>query len=131
MSERIGRCQCGEIRVICQGEPVRVGVCHCWECQRRSGGPFAVQARWETKNVRTEGTPKEWSRTGDEGTTATFRFCGTCGSTVWYTNEGMPELIAVAYGAFNDLTLPPPKYSVYEVRRHKWVRLPDDIEHLD
>lgn len=130
MSERVGTCQCGQIRVICQGEPVRVGICHCFECQKRSGGPFAVQARWEPQNVRTEGTPKEWSRKGDEGTSATFRFCPNCGSTVWYTNEGM-DLIAVAIGAFGDTSLPDPQYSVYEARMHKWVRLPDEIEHLD
>lgn len=131
MSERIGTCQCGQLRVICEGEPLRVGMCHCLECQKRSGGPFAVQARWEKSKVRTEGTPKEWSRKGDEGTSATFRFCPTCGSTVWYTNEGMPDLIAVAVGAFGDKSLPAPKYSVYEDRMHPWVRLPDDIEHLD
>ena len=131
MSERIGTCMCGELRVICEGEPIRVGICHCWECQKRSGAPFAAQARWPRDKVRTEGNPKEWTRTGDEGTKATFRFCPTCGSTLWYTNETMPDLVAVAIGAFSDTSLPAPQYSVYEARKHPWVRLPDDIEHLD
>ena len=130
MSERVGTCSCGELRVICQGEPIRVSICHCFACQKRSGGPFAAQARWAQENVRTEGTPREWVRTGDEGGKATFRFCTTCGSTLWYTLDGMPGIVAVAIGAFSDTTLPTPVYSVYEDRMHPWVRLPDGIEHM-
>jgi len=29
-----------------EGEPVRVSVCHCLECQRRTGIAFSVQARF-------------------------------------------------------------------------------------
>lgn len=130
MSERIGTCSCGQLRVVCQGEPIRVSICHCHACQKRSGGPFAAQARWAKENVRSEGTAQEWVRTGDEGGKATFRFCPTCGSTVFYTLDAMPDLVAVAIGAFCDPTLPTPVYSVYEDRMHPWVRLPDGIEHM-
>ncbi len=63
---------------------------------------------------------------------ATFRFCSTCGATVAYVNQGMPDVTAVPVGAFADPLFPPPAFSVYEDRKHPWVAvLGDDIEHMD
>ncbi len=131
MSEREARCQCGQLRIRTQSDPVRVSVCHCLECKRRSGSAFAVQARFPVENVQITGNAHQWSRTGDEGNTATFSFCPGCGSTVFYRFDADPTMIAVAVGAFADPTFPAPIYSVYEERRHPWVTLPADIERYD
>ena len=105
----------------CDGEPVRVSMCHCLACQKRSGSVFAVTARWPAERVTFEGRANEWQRTGDEGSTATFRFCPTCGATVYWDSDGIPGMIAVAAGAFADPAFPPPTVSVYGSRRHPWV----------
>jgi hypothetical protein len=42
-----------------------------------------------------------------------------------------PDVVAVPVGTFADPTFPQPNVSVYEVRQHHWVRLPDDIEPID
>jgi hypothetical protein len=58
MTETITRtatCSCGQLRVIAQGEPVRVSICHCRACQRRTGSAFGIQARWPWDQVKTEG----------------------------------------------------------------------------
>lgn len=128
---RQAQCQCGQLRVRTQGEPFRVSVCHCLDCQRRSGSVFATQARFREAQVEITGETREWSRQGDEGGGAVFSFCPTCGATVYYRNEGIPEAIAIPVGAFADPQFPAPIYSVYEVRQHAWVTLPGDIEHHD
>jgi hypothetical protein len=67
-----------------------------------------------------------------EGSKITFRFCPTCGATVYYDIDAMPGMIAVPVGAFADPTFPPPRFSVYNVRRHAWVIMPDHgVEELD
>jgi hypothetical protein len=53
-----------------------------------------------------------------------------CGSTVFYELSGAPEHTAIPVGAFADPTFPPPGRSVYDERKHSWVVLPSDIEHL-
>jgi hypothetical protein len=65
------------------------------------------------------------------GNAITFHFCPRCGSTVYYLPAAEPNLIAVPLGAFADPGFPQPTVSVYESRRHGWVGLPDEIEHLD
>jgi hypothetical protein len=131
MSSRSASCLCGQLSITCEGEPVRISICHCLACQKRSGSAFGAQARWPTENVRIEGRATEWTRIGDEGGKCTHRFCPTCGSTVYYTIDVMPGLVAVPLGAFADPTFPAPKVSVYGARKHAWVGLPADIESLD
>ena len=132
MTVRVATCRCEQLRAICTGEPVRVSVCHCLACQKRSGSAFAVQARWPDERVELTGEFKEWSQAGDSGACATFRFCATCGATVAYVNESMPGVTAIAIGAFADPNFPPPRFSVYEERKHGWVAIcGDDIEHID
>jgi hypothetical protein len=131
MTNRVATCRCGQLRAECTGEPVRVSVCHCLECQKRSGSAFAVQARWPQDQVVVTGAFKSWDRVGDSGARATFRFCPECGCTVAYVHEEMPDLIAIAVGGFADPDFPAPYYSIFEERKHRWVAvIGDGIEHI-
>lgn len=131
MSSRQAECSCGQLKVTCEGEPIRVSICHCLACQRRTGSPFGQQARWMAENVTVEGPATTFVRVGDEGCRITFRFCPTCGSTVYYDIDAMPGQIAVAVGAFAEPSFPAPVFSVYEARKHAWVTVPEGIEHMD
>jgi hypothetical protein len=130
--KHVAACSCGTLTVTCEGDPVRVSICHCLACQRRTGSIFGVQARFPKSAVTIEGTSKEWVRVGDEGTHIHFNFCPTCGATVYYTAEWMADSIALPVGAFADPTFPPPRFAVYETRRHPWAVMPDlACERLD
>lgn len=110
---------------------MRISMCHCLACQRRTGSVFGAQARWPLDRVRIAGPATEWTRIGDEGSTCRYRFCPTCGATVYYTIDDFPDIIAVPLGAFADPTFPAPTFSVYEARKHSWVSVPNDAEHMD
>jgi hypothetical protein len=125
---RTASCSCGQLRVTVTGEPVRVSICHCLNCQQRSGSLFAAQARWPREQVTIEGPSTAWRRTGDEGTIGEFHFCPVCGTTVWFAAPVDGDTIAVATGAFRDPDFPMPQYSVYDSRRHRWLQIPDGIE---
>ena len=128
ITTRTATCSCGQLRVVVEGEPIRVSMCHCRACQKRTGSAFGVQARWLRDRISTEGETHIWRRVGDEGSVIDYRFCPHCGSTVWYTQDQAPELIAVAVGAFADSTFPAPARSNYDQRRHPWVGLPEEME---
>ena len=125
-------CSCGQLHLTCEGEPVRVSICHCDACQKRTGGVFGTQARFRCEQVSSiEGRATAFTRTADSGSSVTFHFCLTCGGTLYWHLGGYPDVIAVAVGAFADPSFPAPKHSVYEARRHAWVQVPDGVEHLD
>lgn len=69
-------------------------------------------------------------RVGDEGRKSTFSFCPNCGATVHYVMEGHEESIAIPVGAFAEPGFPAPTFSVYEERKHSWVAMPENIEHV-
>lgn len=127
---RKASCRCGQLRAVAKGDPVRVSVCHCLECQKRSGSAFAVQARWRDADVEISGEAKTWERVADSGNTATYRFCPECGVTVAYVIEGWEGVTAVPVGLFADPEFPAPKFSVYEHRKHDWVSVDvEDMQH--
>ena len=128
MTQRSARCTCGRLTATTSADPIRISVCHCLACQRRSGSVFAAQARFPTSAVTVAGHSSTYVRTGDAGGRATFHFCPTCGDTVYFTNEGV-DSIAIPIGAFADPSFPAPTISVYESRKHGWVGIPDGIEH--
>jgi hypothetical protein len=123
VSTRQAACSCKQLRLTVEGEPVRVSICHCLACQRRTGSVFGVQARFDAEHVTTEGASRQYIRVSDDGGKAAFHFCPDCGATVFYSTETSPGVVAVPVGAFADP-------SVWEERAHSWLRLPDDIEHL-
>jgi len=129
---RTASCSCGQLKAICEGEPVRISICHCLACQQRTGSAFGIQARWPAERVTIEGRAQDYVRVGDAGSKITFRFCPACGATVYYDIDRVPGFIAVPVGAFADPTFPPPRLSFYRARRHPWAIMPDlaveDIE---
>jgi hypothetical protein len=90
MTLRVASCSCRQLKAETSADPIRVSVCHCLACQRRTGSVFAAQARFPRNAVTLSGTSAEYVRVGDEGTKVAFRFCPHCGATVSYTSNSVP-----------------------------------------
>ncbi len=133
MTTHTASCRCGQLTAVAHGDPVRVSVCHCLACQKRTGSVFSTQARWPVDCVETSGQSKAWTRTADSGQTTTYHFCPNCGSTVHYSGGNFPDVVAIPLGALDDpYIVDSPDYSVWEARRHDWLEIIDpDVEHSD
>ena len=130
MTKRTAACSCGQLTAITTEEPFRVSVCHCFDCQRRTGSVFGVQARFRRGSVEINGLATQYVRLNAEGKKATFSFCPHCSAIVYYQLEGYEEAIAIPVGAFADPQFPTPTVSVWEQDKHAWVSLPENIEHI-
>ena len=127
MTTRTASCRCGQLRATSSGEPVRVSVCHCLDCKKRSGSAFAAQARWPAERVVIEGQSKAHVHTADSGNRITFHFCPDCGSDVHYEIDGKFDgLVAIPLGAFEDPYFASPRFSVWEKRKCDWVDIVGD-----
>jgi hypothetical protein len=127
---KTARCACGEFRVIVTGDPVHVTICHCRDCQRRSGVPWTCNAHYARSDVRLEGAHKIYTRDGQEGRKMVNHFCPECGTTVCWMGERFPDLCGVTTGTFNDPAYPAPSVSVYEEAMYDWVVLPPGMQHF-
>ena len=138
---RVASCNCGQLRVTCTGpDPDRIVMCNCFLCQKQTGSPFSVQARFPNEQVTIEGKSTAFKfpidgakptpyRTcaGSDGITnsaadvVTSHFCPVCGSTVYYYRKSDAARTGVKVGAFADATFPPPMGSGFEEYKHPWA----------
>jgi hypothetical protein len=118
---RTAICSCGNLRAVCEGEPQKVALCHCLACQKRTGSTYGIAAFFRDRDVVTHGRSSLFTRKGDSGFRVTFHFCPDCGSTVFWKPERLPEVTAIAAGAFADPNFPKPANAVHLESRHAWV----------
>ena len=111
---RRATCSCGQLHLAIEGEPSRIAMCQCLECQRRTGAVSSNQARFCLQQVSFAGKTTAWKRTAESGNTMTYHFCPTCGSTVFWENEGFPRHVTVAIGNFADPSFPAPTIAVWD-----------------
>lgn len=124
MTTRIASCSCGQLQVTATGEPYGVSMCHCTACQRRTGSPFGVGAYFKLAQLAVDGEFRNWERRGTSGGRLTNHFCGTCGSTVFWTTDFHPDGAGIGTGSFADPQFGTPLRSVWEAHRHDWVEPP-------
>ena len=63
MTTRHSSCSCGQLHLAIEGEPVRISMCHCLECQRRTGAVVSNQARYRREQIAFAGNATTWGRT--------------------------------------------------------------------
>jgi hypothetical protein len=122
MTSREAACSCGQLSLTVNGDPLRVSMCHCLECQRRTGSTFGVQAWYSREQVQPAGgVAKQYTRRADSGRSVTFNFCPNCGGTVFWAAAQRPDLVGVAVGMFADPAFDRPAHSVWERSQHPWT----------
>ena len=77
-----GRCHCGAISYRVEGEPVYHALCHCTDCRRQTGAPVVSWALFPDQALTIEGRASVYASSEH----ARRHFCGTCGSSLFYTN---------------------------------------------
>ena len=125
MTTRTASCRCGQLKATATGDPVRVSVCHCLDCQKRTGSAFSAQARWPAEQVddrRHSRRPGPISPTAATG--SPIISAPTAGRPSITVIEGKFDgLVAIPLGAFDDPYFLKPRFSVWEERKHDWVEI--------
>lgn len=124
-------CACGLVQLRCKSEPIRTSICHCFECQKRTGSVFGVQARFIKQDVILDGDVVSYTRISDDGNEVRYEFCPACGTTMRLALAAAPEIIVIPIGLFGDKEFHNPTVSVYEERKHGWVSFECTMEHIN
>ena len=122
-----GGCLCGAVRFSYDGAVGPASYCHCADCRRATGGPFAVSVRLEAARMRVEGTTASHTRTSDAGTPITRHFCPACGSPLFTHTAGTPTAYVKA-GALDDPALVRPALEIWTQSRVPWAQVPEGLE---
>jgi hypothetical protein len=92
------------VRFTATGEPLRVTICHCTWCQRRTGTAFGTEVVFENSQVVIGGDAMQRyrHRSDESGRWLDVAFCGTCGTNLGFTLEAAPDLRTLPAGAFDE-----------------------------
>jgi hypothetical protein len=109
MTEVTGGCQCGAVRIVARGEPLRVGICHCLDCRKHHGALFHASAIFPDIAVTVTGETRAYKGR---------HFCPNCGSSVYSRSEGEMEL---HLGMFDAPDRFRPTYELWTIRSEGWL----------
>src|SRR5688572_24395816 len=124
-----GRCTCGEVRFRMGSAPLIVHACHCTECQRLSGGAFAINALIEADRVEIlSGAPEPVAVLGTSGKPQSIYRCPRCRVALWsHYPGGGPKLSFVRVGTLDEPTRLAPDIHIYTSTKLPWLKLPSDV----
>jgi hypothetical protein len=127
VSIRTASCHCGDLKLDCKGEPSFIAMCHCEDCQRRTGSSYNLGAWYEKSAVRISGDDRIFRRTGEQGMDLAYHFCPNCGSNIFWEASMMEDAFGIAVGCFADPEFPAPTFSLYGKRQHSWLTVPKGV----
>ena len=125
-----GSCHCGLIAVEGEADPERVSICHCTDCQTRTGSAFGVVVPVAGETFKMTGTPTHYLKTtADSGNPRVQAFCPTCGSAIYSTSpgEGRQAVYALRVGMLAQRDRLVPKRQIWCRSARPWVAGIDTI----
>ncbi len=132
--EHSGGCMCGAAKFTGKGEPLRVTVCHCAWCQRRTGSAYGIEVVYDASSVDLTGSSiASYRHISDQsGRWLDVSFCNRCGTNLGFTLEAASGLRTLLAGAFDDPSwVRADKYKfrhVYNRSRRTWSDQTSDVE---
>ncbi|HEY0523026.1 MAG TPA: GFA family protein [Stellaceae bacterium] len=113
-----GGCLCGAVRYRAAGAPTGTSICHCTQCRRQTGAPFAAFASFPAERVALlAGQPAVYRATPG----VVREFCPACGSTLFWRRDGDGK-IDVFLGSLDDpAAMPPPAAQLWIAHRLPWL----------
>ncbi len=127
--EREGGCACGAVRYKLTAEPLIVHACHCRDCQRLSGGAFALNIWIERRCVECThtGLVAMTVPAGSGKPQEIFR-CPDCGTALWSKYHAAPgDTVLLRAGTLDHPETIAPDVHIFTRSKLPWLQLPAGV----
>lgn len=120
-----GSCRCGDCSYVLDRTDMPVTyACHCLDCQTMTGSAFSLQAVVPLSRLKIEGVTIDWAHENSRGAVTTQRFCRTCKTRIYSTNEGRAGVAILRAGTLDDSQSIVPVAHMWVKRKQPWIELP-------
>ena len=124
-----GGCLCGSVRYEAHPDSSSAYYCHCRDCQIGSGSAFHVAILASQTSFRhLSGQTAEYGKLADSGNAITRVFCSACGTPVWWTGEGFPDVVVLSLSSLDDPDVISPSREVWTDSSVSWCCISEGIE---
>jgi hypothetical protein len=121
-----GSCLCGGVEFRIEGELEPIQVCHCLQCRKAQGAPFAtntpVQKAAFTLTRGAELLKEYESSPGKQRV-----FCSTCGSPVYSYKDTLPDVLRIRAGLINEPLQARPTAHFHVTSKCNWWSITDEL----
>lgn len=120
-----GACFCGAITYRLTAAPLFVHACHCRDCQKQTGGPFAINALIEREHVELLlGQPVRYEMATGSGSPHDIYRCPQCLTAVWSDYGRRRKMIFLRVATLDEPELCPPDVHIFTRTRLPFTDLP-------
>lgn len=121
-----GQCLCGGVRFSVRGPLQPIQLCHCAQCRRAQGTPFASNVP-----VGTDGfellSGAELLTHFESSPGKQRAFCSRCGSPVYSRRTALPDVLRIRAGLFEQPLPIRPAFHQYAGDKANWWNIADDL----
>ena len=109
-----------------------INCCHCRDCQKQTGGAFAINAIIETDRIELlSGAPQPVTMPTDSGRPHDVYRCPTCQTALWSDYGRRRVLAFLRVSTLDDAASFPPDAHIFTRSKLPWVELPKDAHAFD
>lgn len=121
-----GSCLCGAVAFTIEGPLAPIQVCHCSQCRKAQGGPFATNIPVETARLRFRSGEAGLARY--ESSPGKIRtFCPTCASPVFSARTALPGVVRIRAGLLDEPVASRPAFHQQVASASSWWPISDDL----
>jgi hypothetical protein len=127
-----GSCFCGAVTYRLMSRPMFIHCCHCRDCQKQTGGAFAINAIIETDRIELlSGAPQVTTMPTDSGRPHDIYRCPTCATAIWSDYGRRRVLSFLRVSTLDDAAAFPPDVHIFTRSKLPWVRLPEGAREFE
>lgn len=121
-----GGCLCGAVRYEINGMVRHVTHCHCTMCRKAHGAAFATYAFLGRRRFRiAQGS--DALRSYRSSADVTREFCGTCGSSLFWSTAREPDALSVTLGTLDGDPGGRPEAHIFARDKACWHEITDSL----
>jgi hypothetical protein len=120
MTERTGRCLCGDVSFKLATEPLATRICWCRDCQHLAANG-SVNIMVAADGLTVTGTLAEHTKAADSGNAVTRMFCPNCGTHLFAKAAARPQFRVVRVGNLDDPSSVKPTANIWADSAPTWA----------
>ena len=125
-----GSCLCGAVQFRIDAELAAIELCHCMQCRKAQGGPFAANIP-VSKTAFTVVQGQDMLKSYASSPGKERFFCAHCGSPVFSARQSLPQTVRVRAGLINEPLAARPQSHAYVESQCNWWTIDDDLPQYD
>ena len=127
-----GSCYCGAVRFEISGDLSPVQICHCGQCRKAQGGPFASNIPVNTDNFKITRGESQLRSLESVSRAGKYRvFCRQCGSPIISKMDSRPDVVRLRAGALDDPVHQKIAHHQFVAFKAEWYEINDDAPQYD